>query len=104
MAVHDINFSTHVGLEIIADKWNALILTHLNPEFIPFMELRTAIRGISTFNFLLTLEQLEALNLVASNTDYEYRLTANGLQIQRVLAQISNLGQQALNHLATEVN
>ncbi|MGF7436851.1 winged helix-turn-helix transcriptional regulator [Lentilactobacillus senioris] len=103
MAMHDVNFSTHVGLEIIADKWNALILRQLTSEFIPFMELRTAIRGISTFNFLLKLEQLEELNLVTSNTDYEYRLTANGQQIQRILAHIETLGRQALNHLATEV-
>lgn len=104
MAVHDIDFSTQVGLEIITDKWNALILTRLTPEFTPFMNLRTEIRGISTFNFLLKLEQLEELNLVTSNDQYEYQLTLTGQQLKQILSQIDSLGQRALNHLTTEIN
>ena len=98
MADRNINFSTRVGLSIISNKWYALTLSHLDGPT-PFMDLRTAIRGISTFNFLQELANLERMGLL-TDEDFVYQLTPQGTKVKQALSQIERLGTLEIKGLS----
>lgn len=96
MSMHDLNISTKAGLAVLSDKWSALILLNLTTSASDFMQLRNAVRGISTFNLLLKLNELTELNLVISPTDYHYQLTSEGQDFQQMLVVLTSWGQHRL--------
>ncbi|ANZ66731.1 winged helix-turn-helix transcriptional regulator [Secundilactobacillus paracollinoides] len=99
MTKHDISVSTRVGLELLNNKWYALILTNLTADFSDFMILRKKIRGISTLNLLLALTKLISLGLVADDDEYAYRLLHDGVEMQHILFSLHDWGKQQLKAL-----
>ncbi|MTV81544.1 winged helix-turn-helix transcriptional regulator [Secundilactobacillus folii] len=95
MVMRDLNIGTKAGLAVISDKWYALILLNLSDQLEEFMTLRTDLRGISTFNLLLKLQELGELGLVYTK-DYHYRLTLDGQYLQQMLTNLSAWGDRQL--------
>lgn len=100
MVVRDLNFDTKVGLEIIANRWYALLLIHLTPTWTDFMTIRNQVCGLSTLHLLTALVELEQMELVAATEHYQYQLTEAGLKTQELLRQITSLGNHELNQLS----
>lgn len=96
MPMRDLNISTKAGLAVLSDKWYALILLNLTSSANDFMQLRNTVRGISTFNLLLKLNELTELNLVTSTNDYHYQLTSEGQDFQQTLLALTSWGKQQL--------
>lgn len=95
MAIRDLNIGTKAGLAVISDKWYALILLNLSGDAEDFMQLRTTVRGISTFNLLIKLQELGELGLVHAD-DYQYRLTLDGQFLQQMLSHLEAWGNRQL--------
>ncbi len=95
----DISVGTRVGLELINNKWYALILTNLTDDFSDFMILRKKIRGISTLNLLLAISKLMTLGLITDDDEYAYRLLPAGVAMQNVLNTLHHWGNQQLKGL-----
>lgn len=97
MPMRDLNISTKAGLAVLSDKWYALILLNLTSSASDFMQLRNAVRGISTFNLLLKLNELTELNLVTSTNDYHYQLTSGGGRFSANTISTHFMGQATVN-------
>ncbi|NLR09376.1 MULTISPECIES: helix-turn-helix domain-containing protein [Lactobacillaceae] len=103
MALTQLNLGSELGLEILHQRWYALILYQLAPAPTDFMDLRVTVRGISTFNLLLRLKHLTEWGLVETlpEDDYSYRLTANGKMFHQILLELEDWGNDTLeNNLA----
>lgn len=96
LTMRDLNIGTKAGLAVISNKWYALILTNLSAEEQDFMNLRHAVRGISTFNLLIKVRELCDLNLVHDN-DYHYTLTLDGQYLQQMLNNLEAWGNRKLS-------
>lgn len=96
LSMQDLNIGTKAGLAVISDKWYALILLNLTDSQRDFMQLRRAVRGISTFNLLLKLNELVDLKLVVSAVDYQYQLSLDGQYLQQMLLNLSAWGDRQL--------
>lgn len=100
MALTQLNLGSELGLEILHQRWYALILYQLDTAPTDFMALRQTVRGISTFNLLLRLKQLTDWGLIESipEDDYSYRLTSNGHLFHGILIALEGWGNQTLVH------
>lgn len=103
MALTQLNLGSELGLEILHQRWYALILYQLAPVPTDFMDLRVTVRGISTFNLLLRLKHLTEWRLIETlpEDDYSYRLTASGEMFHQILRELEDWGNDTLeNNLA----
>lgn len=103
MALTQLNLGSELGLEILHQRWYALVLYQLVPAPTDFMDLRVTVRGISTFNLLLHLKNLTEWGLVETlpEDDYSYRLTPTGEMFHHILLELENWGNETLeNNLA----
>jgi len=100
MALTQLNLGSELGIEVLHQRWYALILYQLDPEPTDFMELRRTVRGISTFNLLLRLKQLADLGLIETlaNDDYSYQLTDSGYMFHNILLSLEHWGTATLTH------
>ncbi|WP_125580182.1 winged helix-turn-helix transcriptional regulator [Levilactobacillus cerevisiae] len=98
MALTQLNLGSELGLEVLHQRWYALILYQLAPVPTDFMELRRTVRGISTFNLLLRLNHLIAMGLIETipTDDYSYQLTDDGVQFHQILTTLEDWGDQQL--------
>jgi len=98
MALTQLNLGSELGLEVLHQRWYALILYQLAPVPTDFMELRRTVRGISTFNLLLRLNRLIAMGLIETipADDYSYQLTNDGVQFHQILTTLEDWGNQQL--------
>ncbi len=103
MALTQLNLGSELGLEILHQRWYALILYQLDPIPTDFMDLRVTVRGISTFNLLLRLKHLKEWGLIETlpEDDYSYRLTRTGVMFHQILRKLEDWGNDTLeNNLA----
>ena len=100
MALTQLNLGSELGLEILHQRWYALVLYQLDTAPTDFMELRRTVRGISTFNLLLRLKTLTDWGLITPipKDDYSYRLTASGVMFHNILTSLEDWGNQQLVH------
>lgn len=98
MALTQLNLGSELGLEVLHQRWYALVLYQLDAAPTDFMELRRTVRGISTFNLLLRLKQLSDWGLVTTipEDDYNYRLTTSGVMFHNILTALEDWGNQQL--------
>lgn len=96
MSMRDLNIGTKAGLAVVSEKWYALILLNLSDSASDFMQLRNAIRGISTVNLLIKLNELVDLKLVIPAADYHYQLSLDGQYLQQMLLNLSAWGDRQL--------
>ncbi|MFD1549466.1 winged helix-turn-helix transcriptional regulator [Levilactobacillus fuyuanensis] len=103
MALTQLNLGSELGLEILHQRWYALVLYQLDPAPTDFMDLRVTVRGISTFNLLLRLKRLKEWGLIETlpEDDYSYRLTKAGEMFHQILRELEDWGNDTLeNNLA----
>lgn len=100
MALTNINLGSELGLEILHQRWYALVLYQLDAQPTDFMELRRTVRGISTFNLLLRLKKLTEWGLIETipDDDYSYRLTISGVMFHQILTSLEDWGNTTLRH------
>jgi len=98
MALTQLNLGSELGLEVLHQRWYALILYQLDPAPTDFMALRRTVRGISTFNLLLRLKKLIELGLLETipEDDYSYRLTTDGATFHAILTTLEDWGNLQL--------
>lgn len=82
------------AMNILGDRWSAIILWTLAERPRRFGELERSVPGINTRTLTLRLQQLERAGLVTRHTfkefppRTEYTLTAKGAELQPVFAAI----------------
>ncbi|MCW1911236.1 winged helix-turn-helix transcriptional regulator [Lactiplantibacillus paraplantarum] len=96
MVMRDLNIGTKVGLSVLNDRWDALVLTNLTVAPMAIMNLRQQIRGLSTLKLLNVLARLTELGLVVATGDYQFQLTAAGTHFQHQLQQLEIWGDQMI--------
>jgi len=102
VVMRDLTIGTKVGLALLNDRWNALVLCNLTTDFADFMVLRQQVRGLSTLKLLTVLATLEQLGLVQSTADYDYALTTTGVALQQALRTMEAWGNRAITTMTTE--
>lgn len=96
MTMRDLKIGTKAGLTVLSNRWYALILLNLTDAASDFMQLRNAVRGISTFDLLIKVNELVDLKLVTSTADYHYQLSSTGQHFQQTLLDLTTWGDQRL--------
>jgi DNA-binding HxlR family transcriptional regulator len=85
-------------LEIMGDKWTALILLQLNDSEATFTELETSLAGISPRTLSQRLDKLEAEEIVAKHMycerppRFRYQITKKGSELHGVLRKMADWG------------
>jgi DNA-binding HxlR family transcriptional regulator len=94
-------------LDLLANKWSALIIGLLEPGPLRFSALRDQLPGISSKMLTRTLRQLESASLI-TRTVYadvpprvEYELTELGTSAAVPLSMLRTWAEDNLDHIAT---
>jgi DNA-binding HxlR family transcriptional regulator len=105
--VYDGSCPTRAALDLIADKWTALVLGLLEDGPRRFSDLRRGVGGISQKVLTQTLRDLER-NGIVNRTVYpevpphvEYELTALGHTLSRPIAAIRDWAEEHIGEVTT---
>lgn len=85
-------------LEVIGDKWTALILNELSGQPCTFSELEKSVEGISPRTLSQRLEKLQGEKLLEKvlycerPPRYNYTLTTKGTELKSVLGKMADWG------------
>ena len=85
-------------LEIMGDKWTALILLELSESDATFTQLETSLAGISPRTLSQRLEKLDAENIIAKQQycerppRFRYHITKKGTELHGVLRKMADWG------------
>lgn len=97
--------SARKTLELLSDKWSALILYALQPGKQRFGQLRRGIEGISEKMLIQTLKRLKRDGLVARHMHHvvppivEYRLTTLGASLYETMTTICRWGREHIHEV-----
>jgi DNA-binding HxlR family transcriptional regulator len=86
------------ALEIIGDKWTALILNELSGQPCAFSELEKSVEGISPRTLSQRLDKLEQEKILEKvlycerPPRYNYALTAKGKELKTVITKMATWG------------
>ena len=92
------------ALQIIGDKWTALILLELSKKDLSFTELENALPNISPRTLSQRFSMLEKEKIISKNQycqrpiRYKYQITPKGVELFTVLKSMANWGAKYLNN------
>ncbi len=90
-------------LQIIGDKWTALILLELSNQPLSFTKLQNLLANISPRTLSNRLVKLEIENIISKKPycehppRYEYQITPKGKELFTVLKSMAKWGEKYLN-------
>jgi DNA-binding HxlR family transcriptional regulator len=97
--------SARKTLDLLSDKWSALILYALQPGKQRFGQLRRGIEGISEKMLIQTLKRLKRDGLVTRHVHHvvppivEYRLTTLGASLYETMTTICRWGREHIHEV-----